>query len=561
MRDEEKAREQLISELAEMRRRIAALEASRIEHRPAEERLRTADELLDLLWESERRYRSFIENFHGIAFQCHLDFTPVFFQGAVEAITGYAEEDFLAGNPRWDQIIHPDDLHEFCEGMEKIRSSPGHSTEREYRILRNDGQIRWIHEIIQNIRDGSGKPKLLQGVLYDVTERKLVEEERTRLEAQLRQAQKMEAIGTLASGIAHDFNNLLTTITGFAQLSLMGAGGETRWREYIARIPEKVNQASKLISQLLTFSRRAVTEKKSLQLIPLVKETAKMLGRTLPEDIAVQLKTPGEIALVNADPTQMQQVIMNLCVNAYQAMPDGGELALSLENVTLDEVYCRQYPYARPGDHVCLSVRDTGVGMMPEVQARIFEPFFTTKKVGEGTGLGLSMVYGIVKTHEGHINVTSEVGKGSEFKVYLPAMRVKVVRRGFSAEERPAGGTETLLLVEDDAEVLATGRAMLEGLGYTVLTAANGVEAIEVYRAHRDGVAAVLTDMMMPKMGGLALYRALVEINPAVKALMMSGYSLETIADDPRARGLKGFVEKPLDTHKLGQAVRRALDE
>ena len=198
--------------------------------------------------------------------------------------------------------------------------------------------------------------------------------------------------------------------------------------------------------------------------------------------------------------------------------------------------------------------------MTPEVQARIFEPFFTTKKVGEGTGLGLSMVYGIVKTHEGHVNVFSEVRKGSEFKVYLPAVKKRAVSQG-AVTERPAGGTETFLVVEDDPEVLTVGKQMLETLGYTVLTAANGEAAMEVYRDRRNEIAAVLTDMIMPKMSGLVLYRALVEINPAVKVLMMSGYDLKEIVADPRAKGLKGFVEKPLDIHKLGQAVRGALDK
>jgi len=228
--------------------------------------------------------------------------------------------------------------------------------------------------------------------------------------------------------------------------------------------------------------------------------------------------------------------------------------------VTLDDAYCRQYAYARPGRHVLLSVRDTGVGMTPEVQARIFEPFYTTKEVGKGTGLGLATVYGIVKGHEGHVNVYSEVGKGSEFKVYLPAMEAETGRRVAPVKERLAGGTETLLLVEDHEAVRVVGRTMLERLGYVVLTVSNGEEALEVYRAHRGEIALVLTDMVMPKMGGDALYDALREMDPSVKALMMSGYSVKQDLSDLQARGLRGFVQKPLDFHKLGQAVRRALD-
>ncbi|OGG46534.1 MAG: hypothetical protein A3F84_24140 [Candidatus Handelsmanbacteria bacterium RIFCSPLOWO2_12_FULL_64_10] len=378
---------------------------------------------------------------------------------------------------------------------------------------------------------------------------------------QLFQAQKMEAVGTLAGGIAHDFNNLLTQVIGFAELALIEPDHSPRWREYIARLPENAQRAARLISQLLTFSRQAATEPQALQLLHLIKETMKMLERTVPENISLRMKISPDVALVNADPTQMQQVILNLCINASHAMPNGGELTVGLENVTLDGAYCQQYACARPGDYVCLSVRDTGVGMAPEVQKRIFEPFFTTKGVGEGTGLGLAMVYGIVKSHEGHIHVTSEVEKGSEFRVYLPAMNVGATLVVAPEQESPVGGTETILMVEDQAEVLDAGQAMLEGLGYRVMTATNGEEAIEVYRAHRAEIDLVLTDMVMPKMGGQALYEALRQIDPAVKAVLMSGYSLKQDVDDLRAGGLKGFVQKPFNFVRLSRAVRQALDE
>lgn len=334
-----------------------------------------------------------------------------------------------------------------------------------------------------------------------------------------------------------------------------------RVRDYIARIPDQGRRAATLISQLLTFSRRAVTERQSLSLLPLVKETIKMLERTVPENIAIRLNIPGEITPVSADPTQMQQVLLNLCVNASHAMPHGGELILGLEHVTFDEAQCRQRVDTRPGNYVCLSVRDTGVGMTPEVQARIFEPFFTTKGVGKGTGLGLAMVYGIVKEHEGHITVYSEVGKGSEFKVYLPTMKGEEIISLASAQESPAGGTETILLVEDSESMLDVGQGMLAKLGYTVLTATDGEDALRIYRAHQDEIALVLTDMIMPKMDGQELYETLAQTDPAVKVLMMSGYSLKEEVADLRAKGLKGFVQKPFDFNQLGRVVRQALDE
>ncbi len=347
----------------------------------------------------------------------------------------------------------------------------------------------------------------------EINERKRAEEVLRAQAEQLLQAQKMEAVGTLAGGIAHDFNNLLTQVIGFAELALLEPDTSPRWREYISRLPENAQRAARLISQLLTFSRQAATESQPLQLLHLIKETLKMLERTVPENISIRMKVSSDVALVNADPTQIQQVILNLCINASHAMPNGGELTVGLENVALDEAYCQQYACARPGDYVCLSVRDTGVGMAPEVQKRIFEPFFTTKGVGEGTGLGLAMVYGIVTSHEGHIHVTSEVEKGSEFKVYLPAMNAGAALVVAPEQESPVGGRETILMVEDQAEVLDAGQAMLEGLGYRVMTAANGEEAVEVYRAHRAEIDLVLTDMVMPKMGGHALYEALRQID------------------------------------------------
>ena len=398
----------------------------------------------------------------------------------------------------------------------------------------------------------------LQG---EIGERKRAEEILKTQTEQLVHAQKMEAVGTLAGGIAHDFNNLLTQVIGFAELALLEPDGSPRWREYVAKLPENAQRAAKLIAQLLTFSRQAATEPQPLHLLNLVKETVKILERTVPESITLRVKVSPEVAQVNADPTQMQQVILNLCINASHAMPDGGELIVGLANATLDEAHCRHYAYGRPGDYVCLSVRDTGTGMPPEVQKRIFEPFYTTKGVGEGTGLGLAMVYGIVKSHEGHIDVSSEAGKGSEFRVYLPAMKVGATPVVAPEKESLVGGTETLLLVEDEGDVLDTGQVMLQGLGYRVLTAMNGEEAIQVYRAHQAEIDLVLTDMVMPKMGGQALYAALRQINPGVKAVLMSGYSLKQDIADLLAKGLKGFVQKPFNFARLGRAVRQALDE
>ena len=477
--------------------------------------------------------------------------TIIYVNPAFEWITGYSREEVVGQNPRFLKSGRQDTA--FYRTMwDTLRR--GEVWTGRFINRCKDGTLFEEEAIISPVRDATGKVVNYVAAKRDVTQE-------AALEAQLRQAQKMEAVGTLAGGVAHDFNNMLTTIIGFAQLALMEEDISPLVREYIARIPEQGKRAAALASQLLTFSRKAVAEKQPMSLTPLVKETVKMLERTLPEHVAIRLNLPDEVATVNADPTQMQQVIMNLCVNASHAMPGGGELTVGLKDVILDEAYCRKYAYARPGKHICLSVRDTGAGMTPEVQARIFEPFFTTKEVGEGTGLGLAVVYGIVKGHEGHINVYSEVGRGSEFKVYLPAVEGETPLRVVSEDESPAGGTETLLLVEDDARVLSVGQVMLKRLGYAVLTASNGEEALKVYRAHQDEIALVVTDLVMPKMSGQELFEALRQADAGVKVLLMSGYTFKQDLDAMLARGLRGFVQKPLDFYALGHAVRRALDE
>lgn len=418
----------------------------------------------------------------------------------------------------------------------------------------------WFALYAYPVKDEEGTVTEIVHVIRDITEHKQAEEERRLLEEQLFQAQKLEAVGTLAGGVAHDFNNLLTGIIGMTELALKHLDPDSKAYEYLAYVPEQGKRAAELIASLMTFSRHTESELRPLTLLPLVKETGRILRRTLPENIEMRVRWPERVPLVNADPTQIQQIIMNLVTNARDAMPDGGELTIELAEATLDEQYCHHYADATPGDYVCLSVRDMGGGMTPEVQEHIFEPFFTTKDMGEGTGLGLPMVYGIVKNHEGHVHVYSEVGKGTEFKVYLPVSNDQVIDKEAGIQEDAPHGTEALLLVEDDPTVLAVGQGMLESLGYIVLTATNGEEGLEVYRAYRDDIALVLTDMTMPRMGGHELYRAVSQIDPEVKVLLISGYSCKEEVAALQKQGLRAFVQKPFDLQALAQVVRSTLD-
>lgn len=385
-------------------------------------------------------------------------------------------------------------------------------------------------------------------------------DERQRLEQQLLQAQKMESIGTLAGGIAHDFNNILTGIIGFADLAVRELHPSSPAYPFVSGIPAQGKRASDLIRQLLTFSRRGVTNRAPLNLVPLVKETVAILKRTLPANINVQLICADSVATVKADVTQMQQIIMNLATNARDAMPKGGNLTMEVRRVTLDEDYCRSHAYATPGDNVCLIVRDNGTGMSEEVQQRIFEPFFTTKDIGKGTGLGMSMVYGIVKSHEGHINLKSAPGEGTEFGIYLAALEQESQEVADSERTDVSGGAETILLVEDESTVRQVETALLESLGHKVLTAVDGADAFDVFLRHRDEITLVFTDMMMPRMDGKALLEELIRAKTDVKVVLVSGYGLSEDVAELRSLGFCAFLQKPFTIAEVGRAVREALD-
>jgi PAS domain S-box-containing protein len=395
------------------------------------------------------------------------------------------------------------------------------------------------------------KAQLMQDLQHSLEELK-------RTQAQLLQLQKMEAIGQLAAGIAHDFNNLLTPIGGFAELLLWKAVEGSKAQGYLRQIKAAAERAAALTGQLRLFTRQAGGERRPTQLNDVVEETRALLERSIPKEIAIELHLEPELWVVEADPSQVNSVLMNLGVNARDAMPDGGTLTLETRNVTLDEDYARTVLAARPGRYVCLSVSDTGCGMSPEVQARLFEPFFTTKEQGKGTGLGLSVVYGIVKGHDGFIQVYSEEGRGSVFHVYLPAVEGAVEKREAERLEWPTG-TETILVVDDEEGVRKLGQAVLEGCGYTVLMAEDGARAMEVYQAHRGEIALVVLDVIMPQMSGLECLRRLRELDPPVKVLISTGYTARSLAEELLAEGALGVVEKPFRIQDFAVAVRAAI--
>ncbi|MGO9119343.1 MAG: PAS domain S-box protein [Desulfomonilaceae bacterium] len=433
------------------------------------------------------------------------------------------------------------------------------NSQREVHITTTFGKSVWVNARMARLTSG-GEPHLLLA-FNDITERKKAEEEQDHLKAQLSQAQKMESIGTLAGGIAHDFNNLLTVVQGFSELLLMEMDQKAPGYSDLLKIYEAGLKGAELVRNLLAFSRKADIKPRPINLNHEVTRIEKLLSRTIPKMIKIELHLEGDLAAVNADPDQMGQVLMNLAVNAEQAMPDGGNLTIATANIFLNEEHCRSYPEIHPGDHVLLTVSDTGHGMDKETLGHIFEPFFTTKEVGKGTGLGLAMVYGIVKLHGGHIGCESEPNRGSTFKIYLPAIEEDATERGVKEEQAlPRGGTETILLVDDEDFIRDLGSRFLIRAGYTVIKAANGPEAIELYLREGERISLVILDLIMPEMGGDKCLEEILAINPHAKIVISSGAAVEGKKKETLESGARGFVSKPFRLRDMLKTVREVLD-
>ncbi|CAB1079037.1 diguanylate cyclase/phosphodiesterase (GGDEF & EAL domains) with PAS/PAC sensor(s) [Olavius algarvensis Delta 1 endosymbiont] len=416
---------------------------------------------------------------------------------------------------------------------------------------KKDGSLYETEATISPVRGQDGAITNFVSVQRDVTHE-------VELQKQLRQAQKMEAIGTLAGGIAHDFNNLLMGIQGNVSLSISEPDITAPLLENLQKIEQYVQDGVKLTKQLLGFARGGKYEVHLTDLNQLLEDQSLLFSRAN-KHISFEMNYAASLWSVEADKGQLEQVILNLYMNALQAMPREGTLTVRTANVTIDKD--RFQPYrVKAGRYVKFTITDTGIGMDEKTQHRIFDPFFTTREKGRGTGLGLASVYGIVKNHDGYIDVSSSEGQGTSFEVYFPATD-KVVAPQDKSGESPAGAVETVLLVDDEEMIIDVGTRMLTRLGYEVLTAANGVEAVETYRANQDRIDFVLLDMVMPKVGGGEVFDRIRAINPAVKVILCSGYSIDGQATDILKRGCNAFIQKPFNLKSLSNQIRAVLDE
>jgi two-component system cell cycle sensor histidine kinase/response regulator CckA len=503
-----------------------------------------------LLRQEEERYQTLLEELSDVVFTAKLngpwlDVNPA----GVTLFNFDSAEELRRADATHDLYVNPEDRKK----LERALVAKGHVKDVEIAMKKKGGESLMVKTSARAIRNERGTVVGYQGVLKDVTEQR-------NLEQQLLQSQKMESIGLMTGGVAHDFNNLLMVILGNVQLGLSGMDRSHPHYEILSKIQEEAKKAAAITRRLLAFTRRQVLQRKAVHLVDQINTLSKMLSRLIGEDIELKIEAEKEVGYVYLDETVLDQVVMNLVVNAREAMPEGGVLTLQVQNVSLDEAFCGRYPFVKPGDYVRLSIIDTGVGIDPCALQRIFEPFFTTKD--GGTGLGLAVVYGVVKQHKGYIIASSQVGKGSRFDIYFPIHLESVFDEDVEVLEKAVSkGNETLLIAEDELEIRKMLKTFLEGLGYNVLVAQDGEEALHVFSAHRDRIDLVILDAVMPRLSGPKVYGQMRSIRPTLPCILLTGYSDE-IVKKYSDEGLEiPILRKPVTFEELGRKIRDVLDQ
>jgi PAS domain S-box-containing protein len=509
------------------------------------------------LMESEEKHRNLIEHSYYIIYTLSADGVFTFVSPAWTEILGHPVTE-VVGKP-FQQFVHPDDLAGCMVFLHSVIETGQRQDGIEYRMRHIDGSWRWHTSSAVPLRDEAGRVIGFEGTARDITERKQAEEERAKLEAQLLQAQKMEAVGQLAGGVAHDFNNILAAISGFGFLLNLQLKGNDKGTQYVSQILQAAERAATLTQSLLAFSRKQHINPQPIDLNATIRMTEIILARTIGEDIRLSLQLTEENTSVLADSNQIAQILINLATNARDSMPKGGALTIGTARSFIDEAFMKMHGYGSSGDYVVMIVTDSGMGMDEATRKRVFEPFFTTKEVGKGTGLGLSMVYGIVKQHNGFIDVYSEIGTGTAFKVYLPALEMRAEVQELNGNFEPESATETILVVEDDSVVRRALTEMLQSVGHTIIEACDGDEAVTKFLEHKDEIHLVLMDVIMPRKSGGDAYQELKAIQPAVKIILMSGYAGDYLTGKLSMEDDVHFIEKPVSPKELFEKIRSVL--
>jgi len=531
----------------ENRRYIIAIDRDISKRRQAEEALR----------ESEERQRIIIENTYDVISIIEKKGRWRFLNPSIERISGYEIKELSVA--QIEQLFHPDDFPRAMNFIDRILENPNAPLSDEFRMLHKNGSWVVLEAIGVNLHDNPA----IKGILInarDITMRKRIEADKEIIQKQLMQAQKMEALGTLAGGIAHDFNNILGIILGFTQLALKKFSQDAVLRNNLEQVVRAGGQAKDLVKQILTFSRQTEEEPEPVHVSPIVKETLKMLRSTLPSTIKIRQDIKAESAIVLADPVQIHQVLMNLCTNAAHAMRnDLGSMEVCLYDLEICNENVKKYKELETGRYLTLTVSDTGHGIQTEIIERIFDPYFTTKDPGEGTGLGLAVVHGIVRKLGGMIKVKSELEKGSEFTIMLPQIETIDTLSCEDHSDLPTGN-EIILFVDDDRTMVFMMQQILEELGYSVIARTSSLKALEVFKEKCDEIDLVISDQTMPDMTGINLAREILSIRPELPVILCTGYSEEVNSETIKAAGISDLMMKPLDICALANTIRKVLE-
>lgn len=504
--------------------------------------------------EIEKKHRIMAELTGQLVYDYNIPSKNCNWSGAVHELTGFTCDEFAHTTmQRWAEMIHEDDRQQIATLLEKALQS-GHAFKAEYRLRQKDGSYIYIEDTGNFLKNDSGELYRMLGSIKNISDRRL-------LENQLRHSQKMEAIGTLAGGIAHDFNNILSAIMGYAELSKLECEPDSKVYSNQNRLLAAANRASSLIKQILAFSRQGETVKSVINPEENVREVVQMLRSTLPSTITIREQIDSAITPIFADPTQINQIIMNLATNGFHAMENsGGMLSISLANATLNNKHFSLENVAVTGHFVKLTVSDTGPGIPPEIQERIFDPFFTTKATGKGTGMGLSIVLGIVKSHDGYVSVTSDADKGTSIEIYIPKTEQGDTKFLNKNGEQLRGGTENILLVDDEKELLILSEVLLTRLGYKVTTFSSAPKALHHLRQRHERFDLVITDQTMPELTGAEFVQHVLKIFPKMPIILCTGYSSIISEKQAKQIGVKAFAFKPLTGDRLAHLVRDVLD-